>query len=215
MSACGVDVEPQGPESINSELNLGLKGQLPPERDCRLVSVRPTASGTLRMAPQMDMLEVAPVGSTVQSMFFDTTMYGPEHRHGIVEFDLPALGGRLVSATLKFNDRHGWQLQAVPSDLHKLSLYSADGVVDTADWVREGSPFTTFATDLNDMNPQERSFDLAGQVRLGARLGARLELLRGSLPNGSYGSGFDGFRIDVKVCGEAALPDGVPTGDPL
>lgn len=215
MSACGVGVEQRESESIGSALDLGVKGYIPPQRDCRVLAVRPTASGTIRSAPQMDMLEVAPVGSTVQSMFFDTTMYGPEHRHGIVEFELPALGGRLVSATLRFSDRHGWQLQQVPADLHQLSLYAGDGVVSTDDWIREGDPFATFSTDLNDMNPRERTFDVIGQVRMGGRIGARIELDRDTFPNGSYGSAFEHFRIDLKVCSEAALPEGVPVGDPL
>ena len=38
-----------------------------------------------------------------------TTLCGPETRHGVVEFQLPPLGGRVTQATLHFTDVHGWQ----------------------------------------------------------------------------------------------------------
>jgi len=221
ISACGVPAA--GPEvsSVDSELVLFKKGVDVPERDCRVVTARPMVSGTLRSAPEAQMLEVAPVGSAVQSMFFETTALGPELRHGLVEFDVPAIGGRIVSATLRFSDRHGWQLQEVPEDVHRLSLYDADGVITVDDWIREGpaglpeATGFTFSTDLNELNPVERRFDISSAVRAGHRLGARFQLDDGTAyASGSYGSAFEGFRIELKVCGENALPNGLPTGDP-
>lgn len=217
VSACGLGAEQQGdPASINSELTLGEKGVSVPERDCRYVAVRPLATGTLRSAPDQQLLEVAPVGDAVQSMMFEHLTYGSEARHGVVEFQLPALNGRLTRAELRFTDKHGYQVQAVAPDVHELLInHQVDGAVATNDWTREGDSFVTFTTDLNDLNPPQHRFDVRGQVRLGEALGLRINLDRTSAPSGSYGSAFEGFGIDLTVCNEDELPNGQPTGDPL
>ncbi len=215
VAACGVAPEAQQAESLDSELVLFRKGVDVPERDCRLVTVRPMASGTIRSAPSVPMLEVAPVGTAVQSMYFETTAYGAERRNGVVEFEVPALGGHVVTSTLRFSERHGWQLQEVAPDTHRLSLYDADGVITPADWIREGPVGVAFTTDLNELNPAERRFDVSSNVRVGSRVGVRIELSSTKLGAGSYGSAFDGFRLELNVCGENALPNGLPTGDPL
>ena len=215
VSACGMDAEQQGdPASINSELNLGEKGVSVPERDCRNVSVRPLATGTLRSAPQM--VEVAPVGDLVQSMMFEHVTYGSEARHGVVEFQLPALNGRLTRAELRFSDKHGYQVQAVPPDVHELLVnHQVDGAIATNDWAREGDAFVTFTTDLNDLNPPQHRFDVRNQVRLGDVLGLRINLERNVVPSGTYGSAFEGFAVDLTICNEDELLNGQPTGDPL
>lgn len=217
VSACGMDVEQQGDSaSIDSELNLGEKGVSVPERDCRFVTVRPLATGTLRAAPEQQMLEVAPVGTLVQSMMFEHVTYGSETRHGIVEFQLPALNGRVTRADLRFTDKHGYQVQAVPADTHKLILNGqVDGTIGTNDWTHEGDPFVTFTTDLNDLNPPQHRFDVRSQVKLGGALGLRINLDRTIVPSGTYGSSFEGFGIDLTICNEDDLPNGQPNGDPL
>ena len=213
MSACGVGApESADPGALDSELVLGTKYE-PTVRDCRNLSVRPMATGTLRSATGMTSLQVAPVGSVVQSMYFHTTAVGQETRHGVVEFALPALGGRITHAELKFSDLHGWQLQPVPSDMHTLTLYTnADGLITADDWVREGAPFATFMTDLNTPVAQH-SFDLTGTVALGGQLGVRVEL-DNTRSVGAYGSEFEGFSVEVTVCGESSLPHGRPLGLP-
>jgi hypothetical protein len=214
VAGCGVPPSENDVASLDNELVLTPKGVDVPDRDCRVVTVRPTASGTIRSAPGVPLLEVAPVGSAVQSMHFETSTYGAERRNGVVEFNVPALGGRIVSSTLRFTDRHGWQLQPIAEDLHRLSFYDADGVISAGDWVREGPVGITFTTDLNEMNPPERKLDVTSHVRAGTTVGARIELVGTSFTSGSYGSAFDGFRLELRLCGENALPNGVPTGDP-
>lgn len=216
MSACGTGAQ-QGEDfaTVDSELIFGTKIVELAQRDCRVVGVRPAASGTIRSAPQVSMLEVAPIGTTVQSMYFASTSYGPETRHGVIEFDVPAMGGHLTNATLRFTDAHGWLLDAVPSDLHQLTLYGdADGVVSTDDWTREGASALTFTTDLNDRRALEHSFNVTANVQLGGKLGVRVELDRAQ-SSGQYGSAFDAFSVDLTVCGESALPNGAPIGEPM
>jgi hypothetical protein len=214
VSACGVGAVDSPGDTATSEGELLLGSKLEPtHRDCRTVSLHPQATGTVLAAPTMPMLEVAQ-GSAVQSMRLQTTTYGVETRHGLAEFSLPALSGRLTHAELRFTDVHGWQLQPVPSDVHTLSLYgNADGAITADDWIREGDPFALLVTDLN-LQPSQHSFDVTANVQLGGHLGARIELDGAQLP-GEHGSEFDGFTLDVTVCGEAALPHGVPTGRPV
>ncbi len=217
VSACGMGTtgNSNAIDTLDSELNLGDKERSIPDRDCRDFSVRPMATGTIRAEPANELVEVAS-GTSVQSMYFASTGNTAEVRNGVVEFQLPALGGYITKAELRFNDVHPYQLQAVPADLHQLSLHGqVDGAITVDDWAREGSPFALFATDLNDLNPPERVFDIRGTVALGGKLGLHLNLDRSTLPNGAYGSSFEGFRLDVTVCGESRLVDGAPSGDPI
>lgn len=214
MSACGVDEQQSAAQStsINSELNKATFNPAP--RDCRVVSARTMATGTIRSAPQVGMLEVASVGSNVQSMYFETANVGPEQRRGVAEFELPALSGRITKAVLRFDDSHGWVLHSVPADFHTLSIYQADGTVTAEDFVRETVPYTTFATDMNDAAPVGHAFDITEMARQGTRIGARIELQRASnAGTGATGSGFDQFRIDLTVCNEGIFHNGDP-GDP-
>ena len=214
LVACGVGPDADGTAINSAELNFAPKIFSPPARDCRMVSARPIGTGTIRSAPNMGMLEVAPVGASVQSMFFETTNYGAETRRGVAEFDVPALSGRLVKAQLRFNDVHGYTFQPMAADWHTLSIYTADGAVTADDFFREGRAISTFATNMNTLNPATRDFDLTGSVAIGAHVGFRIELQRTPTQAGSVGSGFDQFQLDLTVCNEAALPGGAPRTDP-
>jgi hypothetical protein len=209
VSACGVGADQDRSASINSELNFKPGFFNPPPRDCHIVSARPMVMGTVRSAPSIGMLEVAPVGESVQSMFFETANLGAETRRGVVEFEVPHVDGRMTRAELKFDDVHGYLFQPMSDDFHSLTVYTgADGVITPDDFMREGTPFATFATNLNTLHPVTRDFDVAGQFNLGDRVGFRLELQRTPTQAGSFGSGFDGFRLDLTVCNSAALAGG-------
>ncbi|MBK7861955.1 MAG: hypothetical protein IPJ65_25730 [Archangiaceae bacterium] len=214
LSACGVGEEAtEASATAESGLYPGLKLEAP-ARDCRVLTVRPDATGTVVSLSGPNTLQVAPVGAAVQSMYRYDLNHGRELRHGLAEFTVPTLGGRITHAELQFADVHGYSLMPLPPDLHTLTLYSnADGAVSADDWFREGTPLATFTTDLNEAPAQHR-YDLTGSVALGGRLGARLSLDR-ARSVGAYGSEFGGFLLELTVCNEAALPHGRPVGDPL
>lgn len=214
VSGCGVE-SPEADAVGVTRSDLKVVAFNLPSLECRTVSVHPNATGTVLSAPEVNMLAVAPVGTTVESMFFNTPTMGPEQRRGIVEFTLPALNGRLVGAHLSFTDSHGFEFQEVNPDWHQLTVYSGtDGTISASDYAREGSPFAVFSTDLNDLHPMGHTFDVLGNVALGQGTGFRLGLQKTPSDAVSAGSSFVDFRLDVKVCDESSLPGNVFPGRP-
>jgi hypothetical protein len=211
-SACGVGAEPDAQQAqektASSQQELRLNAFNLPTRQCRTLTVRPDASGTLASAPQVNMLEVAPVGSAVQSMYFNSPSTGAETRRGLVEIAVPALNGHITAASLVFTDQHGWAFQQVPADWHTLELLPGASTISTVDYASEGAPFATFSTDMNALQPQTHTFDVFGSVTGGQTTGFRFSLQKINTQLPSSGSAFTDFHLDITVCDEAALPHG-------
>jgi hypothetical protein len=215
FSGCGVGAEqsadPPAVGTTSSELRV-----IPfniPASSCRTVTLHPDAQGTV--LSQLTGIGVAPVGTAVQSMYFNSTSTGPESRRGVAEFSVPALNGRITGAHLSFVDQHGFVLQAVPPDWHVLEVYgAADNSITASDFAREGEPFTTFSTDPNALAPQTHRVDLTGSVVAGQSLGIRIALERTPYNLSFAGSAFIDFRLDLTLCDEAALPGGSLAGRP-
>jgi hypothetical protein len=219
VSGCGVgsELNPEGPATTATDSEaLRANAFNIPKLTCRTVSVHPDATGTIQSAPQVGLLAVAPIGATVESMYFNTQTIGLETRRGIVEFSVPALDGHIASAHLSFTDQHGYAFQAVPTDVHNLEvLPGADNSITTADYGREGAPFATFSTDLNSPTVVTHTFDVTGTVALGQSTGFRIALAK--LPDlslASQGSAFVSFHLDLTMCGQADLPHGTFGGTP-
>ncbi len=152
VTACGVEAPNAAATSDDAQQALGSKyvKNLTPN-DCRTVGVRTAATGTVRSAPDVGMLGVAPVGDAVQSMYFETTALGPETRRGVVEFQVPALNGRIKSAQLIFIDQHPWQLQPVDPLTHQYFIYNtADGDITSDDFARR--PAARHAHDRSQLD---------------------------------------------------------------
>jgi hypothetical protein len=215
LNGCGVGPDETQPPALGtstSELRA-IPFNIPPS-SCRTVTVLPDAQGTVRSAPSVDMLGVAPVAA-VQSMYFDTASLGPESRRGVAEFSLPALNGRITEAHLAFTDQHGWVLQAVPADWHTLDIYAgADNSITPDDFGRESLPFATFTTDMNALQPMVHTFDVTGNVAAGQSTGFRVALQRTPVNVVQAGSAFVDFHLDLRVCDEASLPNGTLGGRP-
>jgi hypothetical protein len=216
VAGCGVGTPNEAATSDDAQAVLGSKyGKNLPANECRTVGIRTAATGTVRSAPDVGMIGVAPVGDAVQSMYFETSALGPETRRGVVEFQVPALDGRIESAQLLFIDQHPWQLQPVDPLTHQYFTYNtADGDITADDFAREAQPLGTLTTDLNSMTQATHAIDVTGATALGQGLGFRIELERKSTGSGTFGSAFVDFRLDLKLCDESALPNGSISGLP-
>jgi hypothetical protein len=137
----------------------------------------PTATGTVRSLPEMEILERAPVGDTVQSTYFRTTAQNREFRRGFFEFEVPAERGSIASAVLVLTETRGWTAFPMPPDVHELSYYAADGAVTPEDYDRPAVRCATFETDNNEPTAVF-AFDVTALLRRfdGARLGFRVKL---------------------------------------
>jgi hypothetical protein len=216
VSGCGMESPEAGAVGVErSDLKV-VAFNLPAVEECRTVSVRPNATGTVLSAPALNMIEVAPVGTAVESQYLSVTDMGPQQRRGIVEFTIPPLNGHLVSAHLSFTDSHNFVFQDVPADVHELIVYNVtDDAITAADFSREGAPFAVFSTDLNDLHPMGHSFDVLANVALGQGTGFRVGLQK-TPPSTvvSAGSSFVDFVVQVKVCDESALSNNTFPGRP-
>lgn len=138
----------------------------------------PDASGTVRRLPEMDILDVAPVSTDMQSAYFRTTVTNREFRRGFAEFAVPDFTDGFASARIDLRETRASISLEVPPDRHELSSYSrADLVVDPSDFDRPTSPVATFETDAN-LETGAFAFDVTRQVARseGSSLGFRMKL---------------------------------------
>jgi len=161
---------------IASILILGLLG-LSQDSHADEVVITPTDTGTIRFFPELGILGEAPVGDAIQSRYFKTTEQNREFRRGFIEFTIPVFEGQIQQATLILTENRGTTNFPLPPDLHELSFYQADLVVDTSDYNRPTTLLTSFETDVNEP-PQIFSFDVTSLINQfqGDNLGLRIKL---------------------------------------
>jgi hypothetical protein len=158
------------------------------------VTVTPEAMGTIRHLPELEILEIAPVGTMVQSTYFKTTELNREFRRGFIEFLLPEIGGQILSARLIIKEWRAIIEPPVPPVTHELSFYSpADLTIDVEDFDRPTVFITSFDTDEN-LPPQTFGFDVTGEIvslqenTVGFRIKLAVDPWYDEF--GSFGSGF-------------------------
>lgn len=153
-----------------------------------LAAVTPVAAGTTTLSPRV-------VGTIVDfpnlhyryvqngvlySTCFDTTGENLEFRRGYMEFDVPVRSKRVISATLTITEtRGGWTATPLPPDVHELSFYPADLVVDLADYDARAVPLASFETDSNDpIELRKIRFDVTSAIRIARqdKVGFRIKL---------------------------------------
>ncbi|UCF07953.1 MAG: PKD domain-containing protein, partial [Thermoplasmata archaeon] len=180
--------------------------------EAQSTTITPQDSGTIRYLPEMNILEGAPVQTSVQSTYFKTTTQNREFRRGFFEFSVPDLGGYTSNATLILREYRGWTSYPHPPDVHELSYYPADLVIDTDDYDRPTTFITTFETDRNE--PLRKFYiDVTGVINQfqGNNLGFRIKLAADPTYNdtGSLGSGFgslDANTPTIEIAESSNLP---------
>ncbi len=137
----------------------------------------PDAAGTVRYEPERNVLEPAPVGSTIQSSYFRTAPANREFRRGFVEFAIPAFPGPVEEAMLVIQDTGAVVADPFPPERHELSSYAGDGVVDASDFDRATSLAACFEADPN-VGGEVFVFNVTELVRAyqGSILGFRVKL---------------------------------------
>jgi len=162
------------------------------------MTLTPAASATIRCLPELGLLQTAPVGNMVQSTYFKTTDLNREFRRGFIEFAIPQIQGKIFSATLILRETRGYTAFPLPPDLHQITFYNADLVVNIDDYNRPTTFLASFETDNNDL-PQTFSFDIAQLIAefKGSNLGFRIKLAVDPMWNedGFLGSGFSAAII--------------------
>lgn len=160
-------------------------------------TLTPETVGTIAFFPNLDLLHLA--SGEIQSTCFNTTGENLEFRRGFVEFGLPHFPRGILEATLILTEtRGGWTSIPLPTDVHEVSSYAADLVVDTADYDAPATLVGTLETDPNDPPElREIRFNVTEVVRRahGNRLGFRIKLQNDpSAPCTSFaGSDFGGL----------------------
>lgn len=139
----------------------------------------PEAAGTVTFFPILELLYVQS-DADIMTMCFSTTEQNLEYRRGFFEFRLPPFPRGIVEATLTITETRGGRTsEPLPTDVHELSYYAADLVVDTADFDAPTTLIGTLETDPNDP-PELRPirFNVTDAVRNtpGRNLGFRLKL---------------------------------------
>jgi hypothetical protein len=142
-----------------------------------VITIAPSATGTIRHNPELGILDRAPVGESIQSTYFRTTEMNREFRRGFLEFAVPNISGEIVSATLVLPEHRAWTSHPVPPDVHGLAYYPADLTINTDDLDRPTTFLASFETDAN-LPTQTFSFDVTALVRdfQGSQLGFRIKL---------------------------------------
>jgi hypothetical protein len=141
------------------------------------IIVWPTDSGTVRFLPELGILEAGVVGNDIQSTYGRTRDLNREFRRGFFEFAVPEFSTGIVNATLTMNENRVQASDPFPPDLHELSYYPADLVVNGDDYERPTTFIASFETDIN-VSPQRLSFDVTSLISRfeGRNLGFRIKL---------------------------------------
>jgi len=140
------------------------------------VVIAPTDTGTIRFFPELGILN-APVGDSIQSTYLKTTDQNRQFQRGFIEFTIPVFNEEIQQATLILTENRGTTTFPFPPDLHELSFYQSDLVVDTSDYNRPTTLLTSFETDVNEP-VQIFSFDVTSLINQfqGDNLGLRIKL---------------------------------------
>jgi hypothetical protein len=153
-----------------------------------LAVVTPAAAGTTTLSPQVvGTIVDFPIlhqryvqNGVIYSTCFSTTGENLEFRRGYMEFDVPVRSKRVLSATLTITEtKGGWTATPFPPDVHEVSFYPADLVVDLADYDAPTVPLATFETDPNDpIGLRKLRFDVTSAIQNAKRdkVGFRIKL---------------------------------------
>ena len=163
---------------LRVSLILALVAASPAMAGTAAITIYPKAAGTVTRFPNFNLLFVQS-DSDIQSTCFDTTGENLEFRRGFMEFRLPVPNHVVVRATLRLTESRGVTTFPLPPDVHELSAYPADLVVDPADYDAPTLDLATFETDPNDdPSLSNLTFDVTDAVRhLGGRtIGFRIKL---------------------------------------
>ncbi|MBF8296887.1 MAG: hypothetical protein HW389_3432 [Bacteroidetes bacterium] len=156
-------------------------------------TILPQISGSIRFLPELGILDAAHVGTAVQSTYFKTTNVNREFRRGFIEFAIPPIQGQILEAKLILRENRGTSSTPVPPDVHELSYYPADLIVNTDDFNRPTTFLVSFETDVN-LSTETFSFDITSLITqfVGSSLGFRIKLAIDPTFNGfgGFGSGF-------------------------
>lgn len=163
---------------LRVSLVLALVAAAPAMAGTATMTLHPKAAGTVTRFPNFNLTYVQS-DSDIQSTCFDTTGENLEFRRGFMEFRLPVPNHVIVRATLKLTETRGVTTFPFPPDVHELSSYPADLVVDETDYDASTHEVTTFETDMNDdPSLSNLTFDVTDAVRQsrGKTIGFRIKL---------------------------------------
>lgn len=142
-----------------------------------VIAIVPLVTGTVQHLPELGILADAGVGSMIQSSYFKTTNLNREFRRGFVEFSVPLITDEILSARLVLPESRGWTSFPLPPDVHSISYYPADLVIDTDDFDRTTVFLARIETDVN-LPTQTFSLDVSDLVKVfaGSNLGFKIQL---------------------------------------
>jgi hypothetical protein len=163
---------------LRVSLILALVAAIPAMAGTAAITIHPKAAGTVTKLPNFNLLFVQS-DSDIQSTCFDTTGENLEFRRGFMEFRLPVPIHVIVRATLRLTESRGVTTFPFPPDVHELSSYPADLVVDETDYDAPTQEVATFETDVNqDPSLSGLTFDVTDAVRQlrGKAIGFRIKL---------------------------------------
>ncbi|HET8945694.1 MAG TPA: hypothetical protein VFQ07_01820 [Candidatus Polarisedimenticolia bacterium] len=122
-----------------------------------VITVSPAITGTVAFFPIFDIIRLQ--GGDLQSTCSFTTSENLEWQRAFAEFQLPVDPSRISRATLHvIEPSSGWSATPLPTDVHEVSLYPGDLVVDTSDYDVPVISVGTLETDAND-DPVNRFFE--------------------------------------------------------
>jgi hypothetical protein len=157
--------------------------------------VRPLVTGTLRELVQLRTREVLEdVGGAVQSSYLNTNGDDEEIRRGIAEFEVQ---GEVTRALLRFKESRTVWPYPVPTDTHRVSVYSADFKATVEDFADPAQGVLRLEIDVNSLPAQSVTADVTRAVQTRQPLvGFRFELE--NLPGS--GTQFDDVELVVRRC---------------
>ena len=190
---------------------VALAAVTPSGAGSRVVTIEPAATGTLAFFPVFDILRLQ--GGDLQSTCFVTTDQNLEWRRSFFEFELPVPARRIVRATLIITETNGVFVPTpLPTDVHEVSAYPGDLVVDLSDYDAPTLPVGTIETDPNDdPNPHSFELDVTRAIRqlrkdaVGFRIKLQVDPDAPCVEVGTAGSAFGGpffypptLRLEVR-----------------
>lgn len=203
-AGCGMGVEPDATASGTEQDALYREQLASAQLDrqeiqrlehCSDQIVRPQLVGTLREMVQLRTREVlTEVGNVVQSSYVNTNGDDEEIRKGIAEFEVQ---GEVSRAFLRFKESRTVWPYPVPTDTHRISVYSADFKATVEDFSDPVYGVMRFESDVNSMPAQSVTADVTRAVQTRQPfVGFRFELE--NVPGS--GTQFDDVELVVRRC---------------
>ena len=179
-------------------------------------TILPQSTGTIRYLPFLGIKGAAPVGDSLQSTCFVTTANNLEWRRAFMEFSIPEFDKDVKEATLIItNTQSAVTSYPFAPDVHEVSSYPADLIIDASDYDASTALLGTLETDVNEGGIKPIEFDVTDLVRQsqGGNLGFRIKLQIDPAGCPTFaGSDFGGFfNYPPKLVIKAK---GAPTDDP-